>query len=246
MSKPTRAASHADNRQKVCLVCFAKGSSLKLIGATTLNRIQQYFMPDYDLEDERFPTALCARCRTLLFDVEAGTRSPDALPNAFDFSSIRVTCLTRSTPLCECELCDIARANPVMRGTGSRRVQPHPRGRPRSGTAQDLPSPQPVTICQRYHSKVGKGIAHVCTLTQRRANLSIAFSRDGRGSELHASDLISAKCQESASSSVQLATRGPRSLSVTCATSQANNSCAAFAAQPVSAAEFSRFCDSSA
>lgn len=111
MAHARRPLTHDENRSKVCIVCFEKGSYD--ITATVLQRIKDLFIENYELEDECYPTSICGRCRATLSDISSGKKHHSALPEVFDFSKILPEYVrsTRSSPirLCNCEICQVAR-----------------------------------------------------------------------------------------------------------------------------------------
>ncbi|PAA49210.1 hypothetical protein BOX15_Mlig018049g5 [Macrostomum lignano] len=241
MSHATHALSHEENRLKICLLCYKKGSSMQRIGNASLKRIQAHFLPNYNANDEQLPAALCARCNKLLADVDKGIKAPNVLPNSSEVVKVSPTKITRQSSSCACKICETARFNPIGKGLGTWKPEPHSLGRPAcSDPDHGLPPAQPVVICQRCHSMVGRGLPHYCTQTQRRENLFSKLSLDRRGAEIHASDVIKAKAASTGSNSrFQLATRG-RDLTV-CVGQRAGSSTSMRGGCAVPAEEFSRF-----
>lgn len=171
---PNHAKSHEENRAKVCLICFKRGSSMQRIGDASLSRVQQFFCSDYDINQEFLPAAVCARCQRLLLDIERGSRSIESLPEPFDFSVVVPTRTTRSSTVCTCCMCEIARDSPIGKGLGTCASRPHPLGRPKSDTSDSqLPPARPITICQRCHSVIGRGLRQTCTETQWLQNMQL-------------------------------------------------------------------------
>ena len=57
--------THSENRSKVCLVCFQKGSpkAMQNAGAAAnLKRIKEFFLENYDPTDLKMPNGLCVCC----------------------------------------------------------------------------------------------------------------------------------------------------------------------------------------
>ena len=98
-------ATHAQNRSKVCILCFEKGSSMKDLNDKTivdLKRVRDYFFTNYDHKDMKFPNGLCARCRKLLQRIDLPTdhkekKDVSDLPDPVDFSKLKFPALTRSS-----------------------------------------------------------------------------------------------------------------------------------------------------
>ena len=89
-------------------MCFQKVSDMVSARGLILARIWKYFIENYDPNEEHLPSAVCARCRQILLKIEKGEKTNNDLPDAFDFSKIILTTLTRSNPLCYCLICEIA------------------------------------------------------------------------------------------------------------------------------------------
>ena len=65
---PNHKNSHDENRSKVCLLCFQKGSSMKSLvpSKEILKRVQNFFIENYDPSDLKMPAGLCSSCRLKL------------------------------------------------------------------------------------------------------------------------------------------------------------------------------------
>ena len=62
LTMPNKAQSHTENRAKVCLLCFQKGSDMvPARGGSILARIRKYFVKNYDSNEEHLPSAICSR-----------------------------------------------------------------------------------------------------------------------------------------------------------------------------------------
>ncbi|PAA78421.1 hypothetical protein BOX15_Mlig010790g22 [Macrostomum lignano] len=241
---PNYSKSHEENRLKVCLVCFKRGSGMQRIGKAALPRIQRYFYANYDLKNEFLPAALCARCQGLLLDIERGNRTSEALPAPFDFSKVVPTKETRGHPKCSCCLCEIARESPIGKGLGTWKPEPHRLGRPKTDSPnKEVPPARPITICQRCHSTIGRGLSHTCTQSRWLNNICSELSRDPRGSEIHASDVLKAKLTDAGGDSpIRLATRG-RSITLSVSAQSSRCSAGAFGDIAVPASEIARMQD---
>ena len=72
---PNKALSHTENRAKVCLLCFQKGSDMVPVRrGSVLVRIWKYFIENYDPNEEHLHSAVCARYRQIIFKIEKGGR----------------------------------------------------------------------------------------------------------------------------------------------------------------------------
>ena len=89
-----RMLTHSENRSKVCLICFQKGSTMRSTESpSNLKRIQEFFMINYDPSDLKMPGGLCACCNKKLERMEIKKLGKDKekpipeikLPDPVDF-----------------------------------------------------------------------------------------------------------------------------------------------------------------
>ena len=254
--------SHAQNRAKVCLLCFEKGSSMTVISGLVLNRGKNHFLTNYNPNDQKFPNGICTRCRNLLTNVDrpsddAKRVESSALPDVVDFPKLQFPVITRSSGSlslgelvnCTCDICKIATENAVTapdRFAGPGQGRAHEAGRPPIPTVSRLPDRKPVTICQRCAQVVGRGIPHDpnCSITNRRENVHAMLMVDPRGREIEAANLIKEKLKlnEAAGTSspiVPLATNSGKSYNVQ-PQPKANTSKALYHGKPIPEAEWQK------
>ena len=103
---PTTSKTHDENRSKVCLLCFQKGSTMRSAGSPeNLTRIQEYFFENYDPSDLKLPIGICGCCRQKLLNLENKKLGKDKdkplpeviLPDPVDFSKLKFPAsITRS------------------------------------------------------------------------------------------------------------------------------------------------------
>ena len=170
---PTFKSNHNENRKKVCLMCFEKGgaSCREIVeGGVVHQSINTYFIENLDPCNGRFPTGICSRCRKLLTQIKNGEKTSNDLFEPYNFSSIVIIKETRNTPDCQCKICAIAR----QKGTLSSSSQVI--GRPKH-ESQAFPSPMPIKVCQMCYNVIGKGLSHVCNITERRKYLIAAINK---------------------------------------------------------------------
>jgi hypothetical protein len=61
---PNTSKTHNENRSKVCLLCFQKGSTMRSAESPeNLTRIQEYFFENYDPSDLKLPNGICSCCK---------------------------------------------------------------------------------------------------------------------------------------------------------------------------------------
>ena len=76
-----------------------------------LERIRKYFIENYDPNEEHLPSEIDVDIFLLRLKKEEKTNNDH--PDAFDFSKVILTTLTRSNPSCCCLICEIARFNKI-------------------------------------------------------------------------------------------------------------------------------------
>ena len=200
--------NHTQNRAKVCLLCFQKGSSMTQITGVVLKRVQTYFMENYNPLNMQMPNGICTRCRVMIGKVDKNEIPAETLPDPIDFSQLEMPVTTRSSVQntnCSCSICKIATSwvgsDPAKFGKG---VSVHKVGRPASETLQRLPERKPFKVCERCWTVLGKGKPHPnpCGATERRLNLHEMSLQDPRGRELEATQVVKEKLAEAAGTSV--------------------------------------------
>ena len=111
--------SHDENRGKVCLICFPKKPKnrpqLRKIGGVVLERVKKYFLPDYDPENQLYPTGICSNCRNTLHLISQGKADATLLPKPANFPELPTPTKTRQGP-CACKMCNLTEENVVNLG----------------------------------------------------------------------------------------------------------------------------------
>ena len=210
MAHAGRPLTHDENRHKVCVVCFQKGGYT--ITPIVLQRIQRYFIEDFDLKEECCPAAICGKCRADLHDIDCGKKDLSLLPEVFDFAKVLPE-YTRSTraapnPICNCEICNVARV--------SLSFNIRKKGRPGKTTSAFASTDRCIVkICTTCKTPVGRGKSHKCNVSTLRKNLiSVCENVDDRTKDILAGKIIKDKCEEQNSKNVKLQTRGPNDLPI--------------------------------
>ena len=213
MAHSKAPCSHDENRAKVCVVCMQKAKYP--LTEIIINRIQAYFITNYDKFDCCLPCGICGKCRSDLLDISKGKKDTSILPQVYDFSDI-IPSLPSSTranphPICDCCICDIARQS----GTT---IPSRKKGRPFTSTTSYNSFRQAksaVTICTMCKSPIGRGISHKCNISTFRENMiAMCQTSDERTKEILASSVIKEKAEQSKSTDIRLATRGPNLLPI--------------------------------
>ena len=92
------ALTHAQNRSKVCLVCFQKGTTMRSAESPqNINNIQEFFMENYNPLDLKMPSGLCMCCLNKLRKMEIKKLGKDKerplpevkLPDPIDFAKLQ-------------------------------------------------------------------------------------------------------------------------------------------------------------
>ena len=121
-SHSERKLTHAENRSKVCLICFQKGSTMRSAESPkNLSNIKEFLMENYDPLDLEMPSGVCTFCLNILYIMEIKKLSKDKekpmpeikLPDPIDFAKLQFpSSITRprvgDTSPCSCNICKIA------------------------------------------------------------------------------------------------------------------------------------------
>src|SRR5271168_2493194 len=77
-----------------------------------MQRIHTLVRSDINFDDERVPTGICNICRLQLKKKEIAAVAGDLtfpMPNLYDFKSILVKPVTRTSNICDCIICKIGK-----------------------------------------------------------------------------------------------------------------------------------------
>ena len=170
---PHCSKTHEENRTRLCLICFNKGKTMRLLNDEAYNLIEKFVLKGFDRGDHRLPSAICGTCRLVIQDCSNGNLQRLKTLKIYDYSIFvgtkpHITRLSQSSTECDCILCETARSSfPKLGGTFGAMKQS--RGRPPS-LMNDSSSSQPpttISVCSRCLSVVGRGKQHHCTITAR-------------------------------------------------------------------------------
>ena len=166
---PHTFKSHAENLQKVCLVCL--GGADRQLTKNTEELFTAHLCPTYKEIAAFLPTGICNSHRAVLGDYDRRKNSLKGLPNFVQLAQEmkNLPPLTRGSSQCQCRICLTARSIQKIPLMPKAR-----RGRPSENADTDQPST--VTICSKCQSQIGKGIPHNCTRTSRRQNIQRVLS----------------------------------------------------------------------
>lgn len=104
-----RPLSHDENRQSFCLICLKRKNLMRKIEGALKNHVLE--IVDFDPNDERLPTVVCASCKILVYKALKSENKSQIikLPDYSGFKKIKKTTRTQKEILCDCSLCELAR-----------------------------------------------------------------------------------------------------------------------------------------
>ena len=149
------AASHEDNRKKICLCCKEK-KMVKVIGREMKNKIKS--VSNYNDSDVRLPTSICTACRLSIYKL-AKNEGKFNLPDYSNFTFPSKITRTSNDLKCKCTLCEYARSDIGFSTKRKRALQKRK---------------QPIVIkkCAKCLSELRKGIKHQCTSAEKYKNVN--------------------------------------------------------------------------
>ena len=191
MAHSSSAATHEDNRGKVCAPCGSKVNPKSCFILDPkfkyLDLVKQYINPNFDINDSHYPKVLCSVCKKALLSKEGGKEiSLPVMPNYPDISLAKVT-RANQDEICHCYICLTARNRgrlKVKRGRGNKRKlspeikiglvaakeeQPNKRrSDPKEYSSAYGSASKMCTTCK---GEIGRGIQHNCKDTKAPENL---------------------------------------------------------------------------
>ncbi len=193
MKMPNKGKNHEDCRKSVCFLCMRKGD--RELNEFIIGRIHKLVKSDINFSDERVPLAICNTCRALLQKRDAGDVSV-SLPAVYNFSTIVVKPITRTSGPCDCLICQIGKMKlnqkhplaakeltvSLNQGESSK---PGPLTNPRFQSSEKR--------CTKCLTVIARGFRHSCTIGTRHQNLQALVQSDPVGAEQIASAIISSK-----------------------------------------------------
>ena len=93
------------SRQKVCIVCYRKGS--RTLSDDEIKSVQYYVIEGYDVNNPDFPSAICSTCNNALCR-KRECEDYDLQVTVVDYDHQRPQNL-RSASSCACRICTVAR-----------------------------------------------------------------------------------------------------------------------------------------
>ena len=206
---PQKTPCHEDYLQRVCLLCMQKFKRMRELSVTLYKLIEDNIVNGLCRHDKRLPKVICNTCYNVVMDTKTGTFTRKI--EVFDYSKLSVRPVTRSSPICECLVCQIGKCKHNhfdALGLVPRKVV----GRP----ALDPISPnvsRTIHICSLCLNVKAKGVAHNCT-PQTKYNNLIPIISDTRCGEQIASHILKEMSKKEGTSKMDLCQHSGRPLRV--------------------------------
>ena len=201
---PHKKNTHNENRCKVCLLCFRKSKTVKIINDKEREIIEEHIISGLCSSDNRLPVSICKSCVFVCHKFSKGDFSSSI--KLFDFSRLKV--YTRSSLLhdstdCKCLVCEIARCTPFNSKENACVTNKCQKGRPPINA--DTPMACTLKLCSECYSEIHKGKHHDCSPNTRDNNLkSIVLSSNKTSSEMVAASVLKTKLESTGSREVSL------------------------------------------
>ena len=191
--------NHQANMSKICGVCSCKSINLRNISPKVLELIKKHHYAQYDLES--MPTVICTSCIPTLNEIDKkGKEAKKKLP-IIDYRLFVVQATrsqvkkTTGDEVCDCRWCWIGRLQNQDYLSYKESVK-QTVGRPRNKENQ-VQEAETVKRCVKCLVKIGKGINHNCTLSNRYSNLVEMTNKTSIiDAERVTSKLLNKKCED--------------------------------------------------
>lgn len=145
--------THEHNRMKMCILCFHKVKSAKLINNPLKKIIKECFLPDYDEQNEIYPKVLCGGCYRAVYRCKKGDKFPKI--TVHEYLNRKIT--REATKHVDCDICHVAQQTLQIKVAR----KPQRKGRSFAKT------------CNECLTLVGPGKAHKCNANTKLQNLSV-------------------------------------------------------------------------
>ena len=187
-----RFAYYALDNQKLCQ------------GTTTPQRHNRKIIkPGLYKSDKSLPTALCSSCRIAVEERQKGIHSRQI--NLYDHTQLsrQLRPLTRTSPDCDCIVCNVARDKNHLKFKGSI-------GRPPTQLTEQIPN-NIIKHCTLCLFEIAKGKKHICSQTSKCKNMIDLLKNDSTG-EVLAVHVVISKAEELNSKTISLKQHRGKSL----------------------------------
>lgn len=205
--------SHEENRAALCALCFNSTKEMRQITTNQEKTIRLHFIKDYSVNETSYPISLCSTCRLAVEEYAKGTFKRKV--SLFDYSKIirSIKPCTRSSLICPCTICSIAKTNlnSTIRLSLKKQI-----GRPCVNNtlvvSRKKKKSKKIQICKNCYVTTKKGRPHDCRKILRTKNFAelANLSNSPNFKEKFASAIIKEKIKSASlgahGSSVQLAT----------------------------------------
>ncbi|CAL4174994.1 unnamed protein product, partial [Meganyctiphanes norvegica] len=154
---------HKDCRTVVCGVCKNFGLKYLPINAKLLAIIRRKINQEFDLNEDRYPSVVCPKCRTALYAIERGHLKNKFIGNVSEFNENT----NNDFEECNCTMCVIVKEaqNTQVKNKNAikKRMLRYPSKRPAT---------KKISLCSKCYIKLEKGKEHDCSLNQIPTNVN--------------------------------------------------------------------------
>lgn len=144
--------THEQNRLKICILCFHKVKSAKLLNNPLKKIVKECFLPNYDEQNEMYPKVLCGGCYRALYRCKNGENFPK-IP-VHEYLNRKIT--REATKHVDCDICRVAQQTLQLKISKKSQKKKHWFSK----------------TCTDCLSQVGPGKAHKCNASTKLHNLS--------------------------------------------------------------------------
>ena len=146
---------HENNRKKVCVICYRKGT--RSLSLCDIGLINEHVIQGFNADDQNFPFAICNGCYLLLS--KKGSSADVKLPVVDNYDPERPKNL-RSSAKCDCKICKVATThfNDSLIASRKRKAS---RGQPK--VHNETPKQNTFKICGVCFEKLYSGCTHQCS-----------------------------------------------------------------------------------
>ena len=153
--------SHEYCREKVCVVCYKKGSRKLSVGDVEV--VREFIIEAYSVSDSDFPNAICTGCSLSL---SKKRKNPSfVIPNQHDDydPGRRHVLRSSTTTTCDCKICTVAKQSGIS-------LHHSRKDRPKRGRPAAKQQPEAFKICSKCFTKLYRGCSHSSAQCSSRRN----------------------------------------------------------------------------
>lgn len=155
--------SHEENRKCVCILCMQKTKTMRALNVKTKDALKKYFIPEFDEQNEKFPTVLCTSCykRTLEADKNSKGKNKENF-QIFNYSHLilpKPQTRNVASAICKCTICEKARFKTFnLSKIKVKRCSPKQNAH--------------AKYCKECMTQIKRGVGHNCCKTTKLANIT--------------------------------------------------------------------------